>query len=440
MDCERVAELLAAGIDGPIDVADATALASHLEMCPACRAVDHAIRADDTELRAAFAPHREAAERMATNVISELRISNAIKPAQRQVLPVLAAAAAGFLLAVMLLRPWATPTVAPHPVSATTAPISQPALATLALATGAVELRDAAGAWRAMPTGGSVGAGDVVRTGPSVRCEFTCPEGSLVRINEQTQLTFRQPRLLEVAMGQVWSTVAKAPEPFRVRIPQAEVTAVGTQFDVACSSANVATLTVVEGSTRVTDRSGAEKLVYSGEKLVISDGQSGAAAPVENLMIATRWVNEILVMKGRDDAELNRRIDELFADIGRSKMAYMYEDEIRALGDHCVVPLTRYISADTPGDEDYRRRTAARIVADVAQPWSAGELIRLLKDRDGEVRYHAARALQRVAPGVDSRTPEQWRDQSLMVCAPSSERWEKWWTENRKRFPATPPG
>jgi hypothetical protein len=318
--------------------------------------------------------------------------------------------------------------------------VNEPALATLALATGAVELQVDGGAWEPMPTGGAVRPGDVVRTGPKVRCEFSTPEGSLVRINEQTELTFRSPRLLELAIGQVWSTVAKDPEPFRVKVTDAEVTALGTQFDVACAGPQLVTLTVVEGSTRVNDRSG-EKVVRSGERLVINSGMSEAPRRAQDLMVATRWVNEILVMKGRDNAELSKRIDALFAQIGRDKMAYLYEDEIRALGDHCVVPLTQFLcAAPSKDDNDAKRRDAARILADVAQPWSAGELIRLLPDRDSEVRYHAAHALDRVARWNPGRTPEQWRDEPPERGREALTRWREWWAKNRDRYPSLPPG
>jgi hypothetical protein len=450
VDCERADLLLNARLDGELDSAgpDAVELGAHLSSCAACRSVAAALQANDGELRAAFAKERAGAPAVADRAIARLRrdVSRGNGAWWRRA-ELLVAAAAGFLLAFVLLRPWEakqhTTQVVNNPSSPVpaTAQATFPAteetpLATLALATGAVECR-AAGAWHPMPTGGTVRPGDVIRTGPKVRCEFTTAEGSLVRVNEQTQLTFVQPRLLELAGGQVWSTVAKAPEPFRVKVPKAEVTALGTQFDLACPEPSKVTLTVVEGSTRVKDQYG-EKTVRSGERLTISGGRAEDPVRAWDLYVATRWVNELLVMKGRDNAELSKRIDSLFAQIGRVKISSMYEEEIRALGDHCVVPLTQFLCENGRQDTDEQRRSAARILADVAQPWSAGELIKLLPDRDGEVRYHAARALQRVTGTDMGRSPEQWRDEPAERGREALRQWQAWWAQNRDRYPRLP--
>ena len=131
-------------------------------------------------------------------------------------------------------------------------------------------------------------------------------------------------------------------------------------------------------------------------------------------------------------------VDALFAQIGRVKISNMYEDEIRSLGDHCVVPLTQFLCENGRQDTDEQRRTAARILADVAQPWSAGELIKLLPDRDGEVRYHAARALQRVAGFDFGRSPEQYRDEPAEAGASEVRRWQDWWAKNQDKYPRLP--
>src|SRR5262249_36103599 len=119
-----------------------------------------------------------------------------------------------------------------------------------------------------------------------------------------------------------------------------------------------------------------------------------------------------------------------------------YEDEIRALGDHCVLPLARYIqsSAFTGPLEQRRRVQAARILSDVAQPWSIPELITLLKNPDGEVRYYAARGLNRLAGPSQAMAAEQFRDRSPDQLAPMIDRWQHWWDQNKDRYPAGPMG
>src|SRR5207302_11051128 len=112
----------------------------------------------------------------------------------------------------------------------------------------------------------------------------------------------------------------------------------------------------------------------------------------------------ILILKGRNNKELARRIDGLLAQIGATKTSFLSEEEIRALGDHCVLPLTRFLESDRYRGDAGKRHVAANILADLAQPWSIPDLIILLRDNDGEVRYHAARGLARLTQQSFGRT------------------------------------
>jgi HEAT repeat protein len=123
-------------------------------------------------------------------------------------------------------------------------------------------------------------------------------------------------------------------------------------------------------------------------------------------------------------------------------MWYLDAQEVRRLGDHCVVPLSRYIESDRSRqteDDRMKRREAARIVGDVATTWAIPELINLLGDADGDVRYPAAVALQRLTSQSLGRRPEEWRDQPLATCAPTVNKWRDWWEKNKDRFPGVDP-
>ena len=444
MNCEQASILISARIDGEtIAPGDASALDAHLSTCAGCREAEQALRVQDAQLLRAFGPHRRSAEHVARNIATRIAAERGSFVGRAWWLAPLMAAAAGFMLAVVLFRPWErrAPQVVIEnpvgPVTPSTGPSEAAPVATLQLATGLVEVRPAgATEWQAMSTGGIVRQDDMVRTGPKVRCEFLCPDGSQVRLNSQTELHFRDRRLLDLSTGQLWSTVAKADDPFQVKVPDATVTALGTQFDLSCKGPE-SVLTVVEGSTRVDDKSG-QRVVKSGESLKIVDGRSEDPKRVHNLVLATRWVHDVLLLKGPGNDELSNRINDLFAQIGHEKMAFFYEEEIRSLGHHCVVPLSRYIQSDRSSGEDEKRQTAAKILADVAQPWSAGELINLLDDRDGIVRYHAARALYRVTGEEQGRSPEQWRDENPRDGVAALKKWRDWWEENKQRIPGAP--
>jgi hypothetical protein len=195
---------------------------------------------------------------------------------------------------------------------------------------------------------------------------------------------------------------------------------------------------VAEGSVRVSSAA-KQDVLKAGEQMTVTQGHLGDKTRVYSLAVATRWVNEILVMKGRDNPELSKRIDDMFATIGEGKMDMLYEEEIRSLGDHCVIPLTRYIQSGRSGQSKLKRTMAARIVSDVAPSWAIPELIELLRDKDGEVRAYAATGLRRLTGKTLDRSPEEWRRDNVMACEPSINAWDRWWKENRERYPGVPP-
>jgi HEAT repeat protein len=143
-------------------------------------------------------------------------------------------------------------------------------------------------------------------------------------------------------------------------------------------------------------------------------------------------------LKGRDNKELAARIDDILAQIGEGKTAYFSEEEIRKLGDHCVLPLTRFIQSDRSlGPERQQRRIeAARILADLAQTCSIPDLINLLADKDREVRFYAAQALVRLTretPG--GLTPNKWRDAPAEQRELALKAWQTWWGNRKKSYP-----
>jgi ferric-dicitrate binding protein FerR (iron transport regulator) len=462
MRCDEAVNLISSNLDGEIARDDRSGLDEHLSTCPACREIAGELTLQNAQLTRAFAARRRAAGDLAERVIAQLPTSSVVTRRRSfwSTWSPLLAAAAGFAVALMIFRPWnANRAGGVNPVNQvinvpSTGTTPKDMVARLALATGRVFVcPSGSDQWRPLETGGQVEPGAAVRTDPKARCEFKMADGSEVRLNSDTQATLHAPRKVEVASGQIFSTVitAKTPEDrFVVHAApaKAELVAMGTAFDVTCSpKESKATLTVVEGSVKVAAKSGSasgEEVLKAGETIDLAGGGAfGDKKQVQNLMQATQWVDEILVMKGRDNQELARRMNHLFAMLGQDKMNYMAEEEIRRLGDHCVVPLTRYIESDLSKGRDRNRHNAARLVADVATTSSIPELINLLADRDGEVRYHAARALQRLtgdaAQATASARPQEWRDQSLMQCTPMIDQWHAWWDKNKSRYPGADP-
>ena len=442
MDCEQALALLSAYLDGEVPAEERALLAAHLEHCPECRTAADVRRLEDADLRRAFAARRRAATAVAERAIAGLGLQS--PPARRRGLwlPVLLSAAAGFLMAVLLFRPWEKPAVVPESPSAAAKPQKVPPpqdqeAIFLAVAQGPIEVFPPAGsAWLPLASGQPVALGARVRTGPQARCEFRLIDGSEIRLNSTTELLFQSNRQFQLAGGQILARVADAPAPFRVAIPSATITAIGTEFDILCRPVE-SIVTVLEGAAEVAGNA-AKQFVLTGEAATIVGGRIARKEPVHNLVQATSWTHEILKLKAHNNKELEKRVADILAQIGQSKTEFLTEEMIRGLGDHCVLPLTRFIQSERSLANDRQRHQAARLLSELAQPWSVPDLIKLLADKDGLVRYYAASGLSRLTKETFGRQPEEWRRGPWDSLEGTYKKWKIWWQENKERYPPEP--
>src|SRR3954454_3244353 len=126
MRCEEALNQLNARADGELRADDAAALDAHLAECSQCCAAAEGFSTIDAELRSAFGPRNDAAARLAKNTVAAIRATVIAPVAVATVAPieprvnwaqVLLGLAAGFLLAVVLFRPWESKFAAPDIVT-----------------------------------------------------------------------------------------------------------------------------------------------------------------------------------------------------------------------------------------------------------------------------------------------------------------------------------
>jgi ferric-dicitrate binding protein FerR (iron transport regulator) len=442
VDCEQAELLLVADMDREILTADRLLLDTHLRDCEACRHLAEALRVQDADLRQAFGQRRQAVAALTQRVLAELRLTP--RPAQRRPwVHWVLAAAAGFLLAVLVFRPWQKQppeqAVAPPPevILVPSEPASPAENFLLTVANEAVEVWPPGSTqWQPAQPGSLTPVGARVRTGPAVRCEFRCPDGSEIRLNNDTELQFQKERQVDLARGQIMARVTKAAMPFQVKIPQATVTALGTEFDLQCKPPE-STLLVLEGATEVKGKS-QQRRINSGETTTITANAIGEPERVTDIIQKTNWIHEILIRKGSNNDEVARRINAMLEEVGHAKVSFLPEARIRTLGDACVLPLTRFIQSPRSRRDQEKREAVAAIIADLAQPWSIPDLIDLLGDSDGTVRQQAARGLQRLTRETFDREPAQWQSDSLAACQRTQRRWQDWWQSNQHLYPVPP--
>lgn len=440
MTCAELALLWDRWLDRELPAEESAEADLHLQACTACQREAQTRRHQHEQLRAAFEERRAAADAMAFRAMhGSPRRGPRTQFDWRTAGIAAMAAAAGFLLA-LVVRPHQTlqVAVATRPTQPLAARPASPPPLELAVSTGAVEVCKN-GVWSAMPTGGQVDYGCAVRTPPNTRCEFRTPEGSEIRLHGGTEIVVPAPRRVVLNKGRLWSTVAPAAEPFQVRSDDATVTALGTQFDVDLIAGTL-TLMVLAGRTEL--QLGQEKVAVAAGQMATAKGDRLSppdSVPQYELLRATNWVNELLFLKGHGNPELVARIGDLFAHIGETKSDFLLEEEIRLLGDHCVLPLTRYLLSERSAGQEHKRRQAARILADLAQPWSIKDLITLLDDPDGEVRVAAARALRRLT-NQDFGVPVQaWSKNEPVSCNQARGQWQAWWKKNQFGCAPAPP-
>ncbi len=450
MDCTQASNLISAWIDGELDAADRVGLEAHLATCDSCRAASDAARNQDGTLLRAFQPLREASSRIADSVLDAWSDEIAVRPTPRQI-PVMTwistplAATAGFLLAVILFQPWNDDT----PVT----PIGTP-VATLVVSTGDVDVRQHESSdWHTVPRSFQFlcSQDSVVRTADDVQCELTTSEGCVVRLNGGSEVYLPSSRRVELLRGQIWCS---SPDDAALRVlvqdtspsdkpglPRTNVTST-TPLTVDCS-ANSSLVTAIQdgGDVQVTSARGdilvgtsqARQRLSQGETAKIVKGQIIKDASLIDPILACSWIQPLLIRKGHSDTELAGRIDQLLAQLGRSKMSTLYEQEIRSLGEFCVLPLLRYVQSPISAEDHGRRITAVQIVADLAPTWAISELIELLSDHDPAVRFHAATALRRLTAEDQGRSPERWRE-PWSDCVDSHSRWKQWQEKNRELY------
>lgn len=459
VDCEQAANLISSRIDGELAASDEARLEAHLAGCAACRAALEAAELQDAAMVRAFAGERHAAAALATRVTQEM---SAFAPAPRPEAKRAwrgamirwarwtSAAAAGFVAALIFMRPAAPPeTRSQAPV------LPEKPIAHLALALGDVFTCPSHDEpWQPMAEGDGLAPGAKVRTAREAKCELALADGSRLRLNSGTELHFTAAGDVQLARGQIWSAVPPDAGPLRIAAGEAEVTTGGpaAQFEVACE-AKAATVTVVAGSARVHGQ-GQATTVRGGESLHLGEATAigaepplvAACTPVADPVKATRWLDDLLVLLPPDDPELLARVDALLARIvaersGRAVASSPgdVERDVRARGHAWAAPIARFAldHLSAPADADLnKRRTAARLLADLASPSSVPDLIALLGDDDGEVRFHAAAALHRLTgqtlgfpPDYCAATP---RDAAPMAA------WQEWWARNGSRYPAAP--
>jgi tetratricopeptide (TPR) repeat protein len=139
------------------------------------------------------------------------------------------------------------------------------------------------------PAVAQLAVGQSLRTAAGERRRVGLPDGSIVYLNQKTEVKLDAERRLTLAAGEVFVEVAPRPasERFVVKTPQREVVALGTKFDVSAVAAGTG-VTVTQGQVRV---SGLDGVLTAGQQLG-PDAQKPTSAP--RAAAALAWTRELM--------------------------------------------------------------------------------------------------------------------------------------------------
>ena len=149
----------------------------------------------------------------------------------------------------------------------------------------------------------AIAVGAAVQTGKGERKRLAMPDGSILYVNQNTNLTVSAERRIELASGQVYVEVSPraADDPagsFAVVTPQRQVVALGTKFQVSAEDKHT-NVVVTQGKVAVrpagtdAESESAQTLVQAGRQLS-ADADGDRVAPAPPISQELDWTAELM--------------------------------------------------------------------------------------------------------------------------------------------------
>lgn len=145
------------------------------------------------------------------------------------------------------------------------------------------------------------------------------PDGSTMHVNVSSQVEIKyssQNRIVELDKGQAFFEVAHdARRPFKVLAGDAQVVAVGTQFDVYRRNDGQVVVTVLEGRVDAIDPAHAGRRIRlaAGEQIQLGTTQSPPAVRVADVRAAIAWMRREVIFNGESLAQVAQEINRYVA-------------------------------------------------------------------------------------------------------------------------------
>ena len=401
MKCDQVERHLSEYLDEELESEVASAIQVHLSACDTCSNRLSELRSIDTKLRGLVLPDLSARIRAAVSAAAEESTVSKTGLAGPWHGWAMIVAVAASIVIVIAWPKMQVPTV-PPPVAVVPAPNGiELVAATIVRGTGDVEILPLeADAWETLSCEQPRGLrnGTRVRTSSDSLCEIETPNRARIRVDKNAELLVRDASQIEVRGGQVWcETSANGPLWLKATdsLPLTFACPSSSEVQVTISERGAECTSLGEQDAQLTVGA-VERQLPRGEKCLV-DSDRNIKREAAGFPAAKAWQLPLLALdENRRSAELTSILTPMLAEMGRTKVAYIYEQQIRALGPVGAIPLLAFVVDGASASQPDLRRTAIRIASGQADSTAIELLEKLVDDDDSYVSATAAKTLARV--------------------------------------------
>jgi tetratricopeptide (TPR) repeat protein len=166
-----------------------------------------------------------------------------------------------------------------------------------------VELRaSASGPFVPVKVGAPLPAGGTLRTAAAVQVRLTLRDGSILHLNERSQLALLAGRQLSLSAGELLAEVVPAGgKPLEIATGAGSIRVTGTKLNVKVDPAEGTVVDVTRGTVEVSSSQGGDARIQvgAGERATVKTGESPRLSPSRDLAETTRWAREIGIVPGQ---------------------------------------------------------------------------------------------------------------------------------------------
>lgn len=135
--------------------------------------------------------------------------------------------------------------------------------------------------WHTGFVGTKLNSDDAVQTGDESKAELAFPDGTHIRLAENSTLTFQQKesRIMQLLTGKLWVSARKGVRQ-QVSTPSVVATVVGTEFLVEINGDQASQVTVLEGTVEMTGQKQGDKVMVTAGHMCRAGRNQALTQPV----------------------------------------------------------------------------------------------------------------------------------------------------------------